>query len=146
MVIWRLQEQMGLTALHRRLIGVFIHQVLKINTNTIKSLCCNLKKKKARLALIYLATQPETWVPFIIIILQYSISYILYTLLTYTDYKPRSLASSTRIISTSKCLGERLMTLWTVRSSVLHASLWNTMTMLVLGRSSEYTLVLQLTE
>lgn len=102
---------MGLTALHRRLIGVFIHQVLKINTNTIKSLCCNLKKKKARLALIYLATQPETWIPFIIIILQYSITYILYTLLTYTDYKPRSLASSTRIISTSKCLGERLMTL-----------------------------------
>lgn len=78
MVIWRLQEQMGLTALHRRLIGVFIHQVLKINTNTIKSLCCNLKKKKARLALIYLATQPETWIPFIIIILQYSITYILY--------------------------------------------------------------------
>lgn len=68
---------MGLTALHRRLIGVFIHQVLKINTNTIKSLCCNFKKK-ARLALIYLATQPETWVPFIIIILQYSITYILY--------------------------------------------------------------------
>lgn len=60
--------------------------------------------------------------------------------------QPRSLASSTSTISTSRCLGERLMTLWTVRSRVLHASLWNTMTMLVLGRSSGYTLFLHLME
>lgn len=75
--------------------------------------------------------------------------YILYAsclLARCADYQPRSLASSTIMTSTSKCLGERLMTLWTVRSRVLHASLWNTMTMLVFGRSSVYTLVLQLME
>lgn len=65
-------------------------------------------------------------------------------IITTTLYRPRSLASSTSTISTSRILGERLMTLCTVRSRVLQASLWNTMTMLVLGRSSGYTLVLQL--
>lgn len=36
------------------------------------------------------------------------------------------------------------MTEWTVRSSVLHASLWNTMTTLVRGRLSGYSLFLHL--
>lgn len=36
------------------------------------------------------------------------------------------------------------MTLWTVRSRVLQASLWKTITTLVLGMSSGYTFVLQL--
>lgn len=36
------------------------------------------------------------------------------------------------------------MTLCTVRSSVLQASLWKTITTLVLGMSSGYTFVLQL--
>lgn len=57
---------------------------------------------------------------------------------------PRSLASSTRIISSRSVCGERSMTEWTVRSSVLHASLWNTMTTLVRGRLSGYSLFLHL--
>lgn len=59
---------------------------------------------------------------------------------------PLSLASSTSRISTSRCLGERLMTLCTVRKRVLQASLWKTITTLVLGRSSGYTFVLHLSE
>lgn len=42
------------------------------------------------------------------------------------------------------CRGERFITLWTVRSRVLQASLWNTMTTLVVGRLSAYTFVLHL--
>lgn len=38
------------------------------------------------------------------------------------------------------------MTLCTVRKRVLQASLWKTITMLVLGRSSGYTFVLHLKE
>ena len=38
------------------------------------------------------------------------------------------------------------MTLWTVRRSVLQASLWKTITTLVVGRLSGYTFVLHLEE
>ena len=56
---------------------------------------------------------------------------------------PRSLASSTRITSLSKFLGDRLITDQTVLRSVLHASLWNTITILVSGRYFGYFLFLQ---
>lgn len=59
-------------------------------------------------------------------------------------HAPLSLASSTSTISSSRGLGDLTMTLWTVRSSVVHASLWNTITTLVRGRSSGYTFVLHL--
>lgn len=57
---------------------------------------------------------------------------------------PLSLASSTRTISSSSVCGERSITEWTVRSSVVHASLWNTITTLVRGRLSGYNLFLHL--
>jgi hypothetical protein len=47
---------------------------------------------------------------------------------------PLSLASSTRIISASNSRGERVMMDHTVRSNVDQASLWKTMTILVVGR------------
>jgi hypothetical protein len=47
---------------------------------------------------------------------------------------PLELASSTRRISCSRELGDLLTTLCTVRSSVDHASLWNTMITVVAGR------------
>lgn len=47
------------------------------------------------------------------------------------------LASSTRMISLSSAAGEACRTLYTVRSSVDHASLWNTMTTLVVGRGGQ---------
>ena len=49
---------------------------------------------------------------------------------------PRSLASSTRMISATSSRGDRTMMVHTVRNSVDQASLWNTMTMLVVGSSS----------
>jgi hypothetical protein len=57
---------------------------------------------------------------------------------------PRSLASSTRIISFNNDLGERFITLHTVRNSVDHASLWNTITMLVVGNRNGCFLFLHL--
>lgn len=63
---------------------------------------------------------------------------------TLHTHSPLSLASSTSTISSSSCLGDLSMTLWTVRSSVVHASLWNTITTLVRGRSSGYNFVLHL--
>lgn len=57
--------------------------------------------------------------------------------LTYSSsFSPRkslSLASSTRMISFSNGLGDRLMTLQIVRNNVDHASLWKTMTIEVVG-------------
>lgn len=47
---------------------------------------------------------------------------------------PLSLASSTKIISASNSRGERVMMDHTVRSNVDQASLWKTMTILVVGR------------
>lgn len=47
--------------------------------------------------------------------------------------EPRSLASSTNMISSSNSRGERVMMDQTVRNKVVHASLWNTITMLVVG-------------
>ena len=44
------------------------------------------------------------------------------------------LASSTRMISWTKCRGDRSITLQTVRKSVDQASLWNTMITLVFGK------------
>lgn len=52
---------------------------------------------------------------------------------------PMSLASSTRTISRRRAGGERLMTECTVRSSVLHASLWNTITTDVSGSARPST-------
>lgn len=46
---------------------------------------------------------------------------------------PLSLASSTSIISLSSDRGDRLITLQTVRKSVVQASLWNTITIEVVG-------------
>lgn len=60
------------------------------------------------------------------------------------EVSPLSLASSTSTISSSRCLGDLSITLWTVRSRVVQASLWNTITTLVRGRSSGYTFVLHL--
>jgi len=58
---------------------------------------------------------------------------------------PFSLASSTRMISCTSRHGDRLMMLQIVRSRVDHASLWNTITMLVLGNlSTSYVFRLQL--
>lgn len=57
---------------------------------------------------------------------------------------PLSLKSSTRMISAMSCGGERLRTLWTVRSRDDQPSLWKGMMMLVVGRSSAYSFVLQL--
>lgn len=50
---------------------------------------------------------------------------------------PSVLASSTRMISFSSTAGEACRTLYTVRSSVDHASLWKTMTTLVVGRGGQ---------
>jgi len=43
---------------------------------------------------------------------------------------PRSLASSTRIISVMSWRGDRMIILHSIRTRVDHASLWNTLTML----------------
>jgi len=56
---------------------------------------------------------------------------------------PRSLASSTRMISFSSDLGDLFITDQTVLSKVVHASLWKTITMLVSGRYLGYFLFLQ---
>lgn len=56
---------------------------------------------------------------------------------------PCSLLSSTNMISFNNVRGDRLMTDQTVLNNVLHASLWNTITMLVSGRYLLYFLVLQ---
>lgn len=50
------------------------------------------------------------------------------------SHPPSVLASSTRMISFSRRAGEACRTLYTVRSSVDQASLWKTMTTLVVGR------------
>lgn len=47
---------------------------------------------------------------------------------------PLSLLSSTRIISSNKCLGDLLITLYTVLSNVLQASLWKTIIIDVFGK------------
>lgn len=59
---------------------------------------------------------------------------------------PRSLLSSTRMISSRSALGDLLITLHTVLNSVVHASLWNTITTLVVGNLSGYALSLHLQE
>lgn len=53
-----------------------------------------------------------------------------------TRLLPRSLASSTSMISSSSCHGDLFITLQMVRTSVDQASLWKTMTMLVVGNAS----------
>ena len=50
----------------------------------------------------------------------------------------------TRIISSTRWTGERLMMEWIVLSRVVQASLWKTMTMLVVGSSDGYDLLLHL--
>jgi len=52
----------------------------------------------------------------------------------YTVFWPLVLASSTRRISSSSLRGDLLTTLCTVRRRVDHASLWNTMITVVVGR------------
>lgn len=59
-------------------------------------------------------------------------------------YKPLSLASSTKMISFRSERGERLITLHTVRNSVVQASLWNTITIEVVGSFGGYCFFLQL--
>lgn len=56
---------------------------------------------------------------------------------------PRSLASSTRMISFNSALGDLFITDQTVLSRVVHASLWKTITILVSGRYLGYFLFLQ---
>lgn len=58
--------------------------------------------------------------------------------------RPFSLASSTSIISLSNGRGDLLMVLHMVRMRVDHASLWNTITTLVVGSRSGYCLFLHL--
>ena len=48
-------------------------------------------------------------------------------------HSPLSLASSTKIISFKRARGERFITLQTVRNNVVQASLWNTITIEVVG-------------
>lgn len=57
---------------------------------------------------------------------------------------PLSLASSTRIISFKSGLGDLLITLHTVRNKVDQASLWNTITIEVVGNSAGYCFDLHL--
>ena len=57
---------------------------------------------------------------------------------------PLSLASSTRIISFKSGRGDLLITLHTVRNKVDQASLWNTITIEVVGNSAGYCFDLHL--
>jgi len=50
------------------------------------------------------------------------------------------------MISSTRLIGDRLMMEWIVLSRVVQASLWNTMTMLVVGSSDGYDLLLHLEE
>jgi len=58
----------------------------------------------------------------------------LHVTVLYTVFWPLVLASSTRRISCSSLRGDLLTTLCTVRRRVDHASLWNTMITVVVGR------------
>jgi hypothetical protein len=58
----------------------------------------------------------------------------LHVTVLYTVFWPLVLASSTRRISCSRLRGDLLTTLCTVRRRVDHASLWNTIITVVLGR------------
>lgn len=58
----------------------------------------------------------------------------------HNEFLLRSLASSTKMISLSRCRGDRLMTLVMVRSSTDQASLWNTMITDVVGKLLIYRL------
>ena len=57
---------------------------------------------------------------------------------------PLLLLSSTKIISSSSSGGEVLIILWIVLNKVDQASLWKTITMLVVGSNGEYDLSLHL--
>jgi hypothetical protein len=59
----------------------------------------------------------------------------------YTVFWPLVLASSTRRISCSSLRGDLLTTLCTVRRRVDHASLWNTMITVVVGRLLKSTVL-----
>lgn len=64
----------------------------------------------------------------------------------YQGSLPLSLKSSTRMISSIRLSGVRLITLCMVRRRVVQPSLWNGIMMLVFGSLSRYILCLQLGE